>query len=306
MVDPERGGDVDRMREPDSAIDLFASETEPDAQSIRESVAADLPSKPADRRPGVPRSLVAGALVLGAALGFASGYTVATRQTAPGGLTVPPTTSVATLSDRDASSASVVPKTGESGGPVASEVVNLPADGVPMAEAAAPAAPASVGTPNALGRLLVRSTPAEARVFVDGQEEGATPLALRELAPGPHLVGLARPGYVTEERRVVITRADPAQSITVELERSGESSGATPGAAATFGISPGSLLVGSLPSGAKVFVDRKLVGTTPLLMPDVDTGGHEIGLDLEGFRPWSSSIVVQSGERSRVTASLQR
>jgi hypothetical protein len=144
MVDPERGGDTDRMREPASAIDLFASETEPDVQLFREGhsreylLSPDPPSKTGDRRRGSSRWLVAGALALAAALGFASGYTVATRQAAPGGLAAPPTTSAATLSDANGSSARAVPTSKgptESGAHGASEVVTPSPDGARVAEA---------------------------------------------------------------------------------------------------------------------------------------------------------------------------
>jgi len=55
-----------------------------------------------------------------------------------------------------------------------------------------------------------------------------------------------------------------------------------------------------------VFLDGSLVGTTPLAMSRVAAGEHAIRLERDGYRRWSSSILVVGGERNRVTASLER
>jgi hypothetical protein len=65
-------------------------------------------------------------------------------------------------------------------------------------------------------------------------------------------------------------------------------------------------MVESRPPGARVFLDGKLVGTTPLTMSDVPAGAHAVRLDLAGYRPWVSSVRVVAGEPGRVTASLDR
>jgi hypothetical protein len=163
--------------------------------------------------------------------------------------------------------------------------------------------------------LLVRSTPADATVVVDGRERGRTPVTIGDLARGTHRVRIARDGYVMENRRVVITRARPAASLIVTLERprpeSDRSAQAiarvpTPSPPATIETYMGALNVESRPAGASVFLDGKLVGTTPLGLPEVASGGHVIRLEHDGYRRWSSSVRVVTGERNRVTASLER
>jgi hypothetical protein len=64
--------------------------------------------------------------------------------------------------------------------------------------------------------------------------------------------------------------------------------------------------VDSRPAGASVFVDGKLVGATPLVLETMGAGDHAIHLDREGYRRWATSIRVVSGERSKVSASLER
>ena len=66
------------------------------------------------------------------------------------------------------------------------------------------------------------------------------------------------------------------------------------------------LNVDSRPDGSKVFLDGKLVGTTPVLLPQVGAGEHVVRIEHDGYRNWSSSVRVVAGERNRVTASLEK
>ena len=68
----------------------------------------------------------------------------------------------------------------------------------------------------------------------------------------------------------------------------------------------GSLVVDSRPAGTSVFVDGRLVGTTPLVLETIAVGDHAVYLDRDGYRRWATSIRVLSGERSKVSASLER
>ena len=174
------------------------------------------------------------------------------------------------------------------------------------------------------GRLLIRSTPAGARVFVDGRDRGQTPATVRDLGRGAHRIRLVRDGYVTKDRRVVITSSRPAQSLTIALARSrlptstrrGEpaerraAQPASPAPAmptpATIGRFAGALTIDSRPSGAKVFIDEKLVGTTPLNVSVVPAGDHAVRLERDGYRRWTSSVRVIASGQNRVTASLER
>jgi serine/threonine protein kinase len=152
------------------------------------------------------------------------------------------------------------------------------------------------------GRLLVRSTPSGARVTVDGKDAGVTPATIRDLASGAHRVHVAHDGYTAVERRVAITRAHPAQSITVPLERER----AKPSTPASLGQFAGTLSIESRPAGAKVYLDGKLIGTTPLARPSVQAGEHAVRLEYDGYHRWTSSVRIVAGEQNRVTASLER
>jgi len=266
---------------------------------------------------------VAAALIVGLALGLAGGYALGGRRGTPAAASEPPatvlskSTKASTAPGREFTEAAV----GEANSgqptpaPGASPSTSLPTRGQARSGAATArdgtsdnetprAAAASVTAP---GRLLVRSTPPGARVFVDGREHGETPATIRDLPRGTHRVRITRDGYAAEERRIAISTAQPSQSITVELKRVAPVAARSTGSpAAPIGAAVGALTVESRPDGARVFLDGRLVGTTPLSLPQISGGEHAVRLEREGYRPWSSSVRVAGGQRQRVAASLER
>jgi hypothetical protein len=62
----------------------------------------------------------------------------------------------------------------------------------------------------------------------------------------------------------------------------------------------------SNPRGAQVFLDGQIVGRAPLSIVDVPEGTHAVRLEVDGFNPWTASVRVGSGSRTRVRASLER
>jgi hypothetical protein len=175
-----------------------------------------------------------------------------------------------------------------------------------VAPSAAPAAEASPDRRSAIGSLLVRSTPDGARVIVDGHDAGRTPLEVRDLPPGGHSVRIQHDGYVTVDRRVTISDAHPTRSMTVPLAALRIPASGSLSSSGTSGRFSGALSVESRPSGAKVYLDGRLMGTTPLSVTAVQAGEHAIRLERDGYRRWSSLVRVVSAEKNRVTASLEK
>ena len=262
------------------------------------------------------------ALFVGVAVGFAGGYGVGSRdRPTPAASTTP-----AAATGREFTETAVKeeePKPVQMPPPAEAKAEAQPAPGPPPP----PSRPAPGVVPPGLrsreapaptddGRLLVRSTPAGARVAVDGRDAGVTPAVVRNLARGAHQVRVSREGYASEDRRIVITDRRRAQAIDVPLarERAAAARGvaspplsspepATPG---TMGRFVGGLSVDSRPTGAKVFLDGRLVGATPLVISSVPAGEHVVRLERDGYRRWSSSVRVVASEQNRVTASLER
>ena len=77
-----------------------------------------------------------------------------------------------------------------------------------------------------------------------------------------------------------------------------------PAAAANITRRQGSIVVVSRPPGADVALDGRVVGQTPMSIPNVTEGMHVLGIELPGFSRWATTVRVEAGEPTRVGASL--
>jgi serine/threonine-protein kinase len=170
--------------------------------------------------------------------------------------------------------------------------------------AAAPAPKKAAATPVESGRLVVRSTPAGAAVVLDGQKRGITPLAIGELALGAHSIEISHPGHGTRHQRVTLSERRPQRSVDVRLRPTSVPAPA-PAPAAVATNATGSLQVVSRPSGAQVFVDDNLIGTTPFVVSDVAPGSRRLRIELSGYKAWTQSVQIEPSARFRVSATLE-
>ncbi len=112
----------------------------------------------------------------------------------------------------------------------------------------------------AIGAAVFGSTPDGAEVFVDGAPVGRTPVRV-ELRAGTHTV---------EFKRNAVTRTQ-----TIAVKQGAE----VPVSVDWNQKAIGSLQVNSTPTGAKVSVDGKLRGQTPLTLDDLPAGPHTVLID---------------------------
>ncbi|MFN2447441.1 MAG: PEGA domain-containing protein, partial [Vicinamibacterales bacterium] len=111
------------------------------------------------------------------------------------------------------------------------------------------------------GELVVQTRPQSARVSIDGEERGVTPLTVG-LSPGTHVLEI-RVGR-SEPRVIPLTiRAGVQSSQYIELQ-------SVP--------TTGGLEVRSEPTRASVTVDGRARGSTPLTLRDLPPGDHEVTL----------------------------
>jgi PEGA domain len=240
------------------------------------------------------------ATLVGAVFGFAAGYMARPRALQSG----PPPEIAAAGADNELKATASAPTPA----PGTSETKKAPTS--------APKAPKAPEAPTKIGRLLVRSTPSGASVEVDGVARGVTPLALQELDLGAREITVSRPGYVSEERRIVLTKARPSRSVEVRLSppeppkpapSTARESGPRPATPASLGKPAGvtgALAIESRPSGAAVTVNDKPSGTTPVTISDLPPGDYRVTISLPGYRPFATTVRVVAGERARAAARL--
>jgi hypothetical protein len=96
------------------------------------------------------------------------------------------------------------------------------------------------------GQLTVLSSPTGAEVYDHGKKVGVTPMVFRNLAEGEYRLMLRMGGHLDKEVTLSVPQGGTKKIHTLEPILVGD----------------GYLLIRTLPAGAKVFLDDKLVGTT--------------------------------------------
>jgi hypothetical protein len=138
------------------------------------------------------------------------------------------------------------------------------------------------------GELAVQSRPPGARVTVDGQERGVTPLTVR-LTSGAHVlevqVGKSEPRVIP-----LNIQAGVQTSQYIELQ----------GVSAT-----GILEIRSEPSGARVTIDGQPRGTTPATVRDLAAGTHTVVVEAGG-RKATQTVKIEAGSTAQLVVPLPR
>jgi hypothetical protein len=101
-------------------------------------------------------------------------------------------------------------------------------------------------------------------------------------------------GYAPEQRHVELTARQAMAAISFSLQPATSASGV------------GVLNVQSRPTGARVFVNDRLVGRTPLAIPDLPAGPATVRIEMDGYQTWTTTAHVNAGTPTAVNASLDR
>jgi serine/threonine-protein kinase len=333
----------------DPPLHVFDSRPAPDSRpltpDVRPPFAAAL-SEPTVSSAGGRWFAVAASLAIGILTGFAGGFFVGQREILPAPRAAASVAARPPRAETSSPNAAAAQPFTEATVPNPESRIPRPESRIPLArrslgeggspESRLPAeasAKAGVTSPESRvanpGRVLVRSTPSGARVLIDGQPRGVTPLAVRDLPLGTHVVEVTYLGYEARQQRLALTTDRPAGSVDFSLREASRPPstvvpstslgagrpGKPPAVATEVGAgfsrlntspeTPGALQVQSRPAGAQVFVDEALVGTTPLVLPRVTAGTHAIRLEMRGYQRWATSVHVAAGGRARVAASLE-
>ena len=137
------------------------------------------------------------------------------------------------------------------------------------------------------GTLALESKP-QARVYIDDAPRGMTPLRL-DLPAGPHRVRLEANSKARTLTVGVVAGAEVTQS--VDLDRA---------------VQTGSLFVRSDPAGAKVLVDNKPAGVTPITVLDLSPGSHTVSVTGNDGSNAKQSVQVEAGATATLRLTLDR
>ncbi len=149
---------------------------------------------------------------------------------------------------------------------------------VPMAEARAE-----------YGSLRVQSTPAGAKIFLDGSEVGSTPALLPNLEVGEHNIVIVKEGYSSFSKTVSL-----AKNVTASVN-------------AVLTREYGTLTITSEPANSSVYIDGMPKGTVTgsgLKVAGLGIGVHKIKVSKTGYQPYEVEMTVESGESNTLNAQL--
>ena len=144
------------------------------------------------------------------------------------------------------------------------------------------------GSGEVLSHLQVRSTPAGARIIVDGKPTGFRSPTSFPLPAGQHRITLSLSGHRNAEESVLL---GPGDTLRVE--------------AILTPIAAGAIRIESNPDGATILIDGvPFDQRTPALIPQLMTGTHTVQLRRKGFEDWSQAVVVTPSRAMGVQANL--
>jgi PEGA domain len=258
---------------------------------------------------------------LGLVIGYPLGYVVGNRDKAP-------TTAVATAPPAPADGQAGTTGTGTAHAtettvsvppPVKATDTSTPAV-TPRAPVTAPVKTPAPPPPRAksvtAGRLVVTSNPARAAVTINGKWSGRTPLTLDNLKFGKYEVRVVQPGFEVARERFTLSESAASRTVDVALRRVPADKRAPPPEARSAQspaaqskppvVTTGAIFVDSRPQGARVFIDGKEVGVTPLTVAALPIGSHVVRLELADHQPRTETTQVVGQKTAHVTGSLER
>jgi len=136
-------------------------------------------------------------------------------------------------------------------------------------------------------QVTVESVPAGARVLLEEEEIGVTPL-VRDIDAGRYTLALEHPDYRRYETPITVKAGEPLKVGPVEL-----------------GLPDGTLAVRTEPEGADVSVSGRYRGRTPVTLPLAPGLSHEVVVSRPGYASQSRSIAVSAGERRTLSMTLE-
>lgn len=126
-----------------------------------------------------------------------------------------------------------------------------------------------------------------AEIWVNNERKGHGTWTGR-LASGSYMVECKKTYHKSTSREITVTTA--MMGNTIELEQ-------------PVAIT-GSIDIMSSPANAQVSIDGKVVGTTPLFIPEYIIGGHDVVISRDGYSTHSERISLEEGGTASVNATL--
>ena len=142
---------------------------------------------------------------------------------------------------------------------------------------------------NLTSAVTFTSVPAGSTVYVDGVSTGTTNTSALSIGYGSHTVLMRLTGYTDWTQTVLLNTSTFSVSATLTN---------------TTTVVNGSVYFQSSPSGASVYLNNTLAGTTPFTLYNVTPGGYLVLMEESGYHPYAGTVTVTSGSQASVYGTL--
>ena len=127
---------------------------------------------------------------------------------------------------------------------------------------------------SASGTLNIETDPADAEVFINGISRGKTPITIERIPEGSVNVDIKAAGFEPHTRQVSLA-AGEVQKINLAMKPL-----------------PGTILIVSIPSEARVYINDEFKGNTPYTFEKVPPGSYRVRVERPGCEPNARDVVV--------------
>lgn len=135
--------------------------------------------------------------------------------------------------------------------------------------------------------LTIVATPADAKIYIDGEEVGADGYASVNLRLGEHTYSVECKNHLNEKNKSI--RLEKNERLDVNLKP-------------LFGY----ISINSKPSGADVYIDGAHVGRTPYINKKINRGKNNVVLKLNGYHDYPELVDVGMGEQKTMDVQMVR
>jgi len=142
------------------------------------------------------------------------------------------------------------------------------------------------------GTLTVSSVPSGANLVFDNVNKGNTPVTVQNVLAGSHTISLTKDGYYEYDADITVV-GGKTTTLSIPL----------------VPITPpgnGTLFVNSTPSGAKVFIDDFLAGSTPATFKNITPVEHIVTVSLAGYDNYTETVWVTSNATTIIDVDLAK
>ncbi len=138
-----------------------------------------------------------------------------------------------------------------------------------------------------VGKLVLKTQPERARVYIDDKANGFTPYS-GDIQEGRHNVKITLDGFADVKTTLEVIR-DRKTTKTIAMVRL-----------------PGSFKFLSSPEGAQIYINGKSFGKTPLTVAGLQAGQYKIRIQKNGFDGISRDAYIRAGRTNTVEFVLLR